>query len=112
MNTKINSAAAAWPFPVQPIRMVRVNMTLLTESVAGTPDHTAPIDPVEVWLRLGASRLSSVPVDADEVALPCSPKSAHEMLVFMQQHWDFPNLSWAELDLLAQIINLAGEHRK
>lgn len=111
MNTKINPAAA-WPFPVQQVRMVRVKTNLLTESVAGTPDPTAPIDPVEVWLRLGASKLSSLPADVAEVALPCSPKAAHEMLVFMQQQWDFPNLTWAELDLLAQIINLAGEYRK
>lgn len=111
MNTKIN-AAAAWPFPVQQVRMVRVKTNLLTESVTGTPDHTAPIDPVEVWLRLGAARMTGYPTDVEDVTLPCSARAAHEMLVFMQKHWDFPNLTWTELDLLAQIINLAGEYRK
>lgn len=110
MNTK-NTPAAAWPFPVQQVRMVRVKAHFLRECVAGPSDNTST-DPVEVWLRLGAARLPDQPTDVEYVNIPCSPKSAHEMLVFMQQHWDFPNLSWAELDLLAQIINLAGEYRK
>lgn len=107
MNTQ---TAAKWPFTVQPVRMVRVKAHFLSEYTTAPIQHHP--DPIETWLRLGAARLAGYPADVEEVTIPCSPKSAHEMLVFMQQHWDFPNLSWAELDLLAQIINLAGEYRK
>ncbi len=107
MNTQ---TAAKWPFPVQPVRMVRVKAHFMEEYLLGSIKGNH--DPIEVWLRLGAARMAGYPDDVEEVTIPCSPKSAHEMLVFMQQYWDLPNLSWAELDLLAQIINLAGEYRK
>jgi len=108
MNTPI-PPAAAWPFAVQQVRMVRVNSYFLAELQA--PPST-PMDPIEQWLRLGAARLPDQPTDVEYVNIPCTPKQAHEMLMFIQEAWDFPNCNWMELELLAEIIPVAHEYRK